>query len=171
MGTLKESNKHFHITLKRHSVRFLSYKRDRQIVVAILGLLATFWVFKSTRQLRELHYPQPQCLKSNPISPPKDWASQRIDWHQYAYVQYVTNPTYLCNSVMLFESLDRMGSKAERLLLYPSHFSLDPETVEGRLLHRAREEYDVKLEPIQIQNNGRAGRKLYLCSIEQSWKH
>lgn len=32
------------------------------------------------------------------------------DWSQYAYCQYVTKPAYLCNSVMIFEALERLGA-------------------------------------------------------------
>jgi alpha-N-acetylglucosamine transferase len=47
----------------------------------------------------------------------------KTDWTQYAYIQYVTNSDYLCNSVMLFETLHRLGSKADRLMLVPSQFA------------------------------------------------
>ncbi|KAK9251415.1 nucleotide-diphospho-sugar transferase [Lipomyces tetrasporus] len=59
-----------------------------------------------------------------------------IDWSRFAYVQYVTNTAYLCNSVMLFEILHRLGSKAHRLMM---------------LLRQARDKYGVKLMPIEIQ--------------------
>lgn len=76
-----------------------------------------------------------------------------IDWSRFAYVQYVTNSAYLCNSVMLFESLHRLGSKPDRLMMYPSSFSEDAlgDSTESRLLRKARDEYGVKLMPIQVQ--------------------
>lgn len=74
-----------------------------------------------------------------------------VDWSQYAYVQYVTNPDYLCNSVLIFEALHRMGSKAGRLMMYPSTYSLDRHSkLEGNLLIKARDEYDVTLIPIDV---------------------
>lgn len=69
-------------------------------------------------------------------------------------VQYTTNLAYLCNSVMLFEILHRLGSKADRLLMYPSEFRVkgdSAETTESRLLRKARDEFNVKLSPIEVK--------------------
>ncbi|RGP65921.1 glucose n-acetyltransferase 1 [Fusarium longipes] len=79
-----------------------------------------------------------------------------VDWSQFAYIQYVTNEDYLCNSVMIFEQLHRLGSKADRLLMYPKEM-LEPDAVYasnhgGQLLIRARDEYNVTLQPIEIQH-------------------
>ena len=55
---------------------------------------------------------------------------------------------------MLFEILHRLDSKADRLLMYPSKFrvnSRDTDTIESQLLRRARDEYNVKLKPIEVQ--------------------
>ncbi|KAJ3530281.1 hypothetical protein NM208_g9394 [Fusarium decemcellulare] len=81
--------------------------------------------------------------------------SDSVDWSRFAYVQYVTGEDYLCNSVMIFETLHRLGSKADRLMMYPREV-LDPEAEEsdnhaGQLLIKAREEYNVKLQPITVQ--------------------
>lgn len=77
------------------------------------------------------------------------WKS--TDWSQFAYVQYVTNLPYLCNSVMLFESLHRLGCRPDRLMMYPSGFSLTDDSAASRLLRKARDEYRVVLKPIQVQ--------------------
>ncbi|KAJ5816659.1 hypothetical protein N7447_008892 [Penicillium robsamsonii] len=76
-----------------------------------------------------------------------------LDWSRFAYTQYVTDTPYLCNSVMLFEALNRLQSKADRIMMYPSEFSLDESDsgTESRLLRKARDEYKVKLVPIQLQ--------------------
>ncbi|PYI23227.1 nucleotide-diphospho-sugar transferase [Aspergillus violaceofuscus CBS 115571] len=76
---------------------------------------------------------------------------EAINWAQFAYVQYATDTDYLCNAVMLFESLERLRSLPERVLLFPSHFDLKSESVEGRLLRKARAEYRVRLMPIEVQ--------------------
>ncbi|KAJ6171559.1 Golgi Precursor [Penicillium chermesinum] len=78
---------------------------------------------------------------------------QNVDWSRYAYIQYVTGTDYLCNSVMLFESLHRLGSKADRLMVYPEAFSLkgDDTSKESKLLRIARDKYNVKLKPIHVQ--------------------
>ncbi|KAL4885601.1 nucleotide-diphospho-sugar transferase [Aspergillus karnatakaensis] len=76
-----------------------------------------------------------------------------VDWTRFAYIQYVTNTAYLCNSVMLFETLHRLHSKPERLMMYPSIFSVnDTDSTEGRLLRKARDEYNVKLAPVEVQS-------------------
>ncbi|VVT46225.1 uncharacterized protein SAPINGB_P001108 [Magnusiomyces paraingens] len=55
-----------------------------------------------------------------------------VDWSKFAYVQYVTNAVYLCNSVMIFEQLQRVGSRAQRVLMYPEEWNqpgfFDPPT-------------------------------------------
>ena len=54
---------------------------------------------------------------------------------------------------MLFEALDRLGSKADRVLLYPEQWDLTvsgPKDRDSQLLNLARDEYNVKLHPIQI---------------------
>jgi len=77
-----------------------------------------------------------------------------VDWSQFAYVQYVTSVPYLCNSLMLFSRLHELGSKADRLLLYPQQYNLDESegNAAGLLLRRARENYGVILKPIEVQH-------------------
>ena len=78
------------------------------------------------------------------------------DWSRFAYVQYVTDSAYLCNSVMLFETLHRLGtSRADRVMMYPAHM-VDPTattatTHDGHLLLQARDDFNVKLVPITVQ--------------------
>ncbi|KAK0738622.1 nucleotide-diphospho-sugar transferase [Schizothecium vesticola] len=51
----------------------------------------------------------------------QDPEQHNTDWSRFAYVQYVTNSAYLCNSVMLFETLHRLGtSRADRVMMYPA---------------------------------------------------
>lgn len=102
------------------------------------------------------------------------------DWSRFAYIQYVTNEDYLCNSVMIFEQLHRLGSKADRLLMYPKEM-LAPDaeyakTHGGRLLIRARDEYNVTLQPIEIQHrDGQDGiltqNTTYTSVANSSQKH
>ena len=56
---------------------------------------------------------------------------------------------------MLFARLHSLNSKPTRLLLYPSSFSITTsadDSIEGVLLRKARDEYNVKLQPIEIQH-------------------
>lgn len=48
-----------------------------------------------------------------------------IDWSQYAYVNYVTNSEYLCNTLVMFQSLKEYDTKAKLLLLITRDL-LDP---------------------------------------------
>ena len=82
-----------------------------------------------------------------------------VDWSRFAYVQYVTNLPYLCNSVMLFEALNRLGCMPDRLMMYPDHFSLEDNSTEAILLRKARDEYKVILKPIEVQRRGGNDRK------------
>lgn len=91
---------------------------------------------------------------------PRPEALEGIDWSRFAYVQYATNTEYLCNSVMLFEALHRLGSKADRLLMHPSDFTTGSEdgSKERALLQKAQDAYGVTLTSIEIQRKrGRAG--------------
>ncbi|KAL3491831.1 nucleotide-diphospho-sugar transferase [Aspergillus germanicus] len=90
-----------------------------------------------------------------------DTITEKLNWSDFAYTQYVTNTNYLCNSVMLFETLHRLKSKADRLMLYPDSFSTEQGTLEGSLLRKARDGYGVKLLPVQVQS--REG-------VEFTWK-
>lgn len=77
-----------------------------------------------------------------------------IDWTRYAYSQFATSSAYLCNSVMVFESLSRLGSKADRILLYPEEWDTEIANSTDRdsqLLVKARDEYGVKLIPVEMQ--------------------
>lgn len=55
---------------------------------------------------------------------------------------------------MIFESLYRLRSKAERLLMYPEEWSVDLESPNAELLRKARDKYNVRLQPVKIQRLG-----------------
>lgn len=80
-----------------------------------------------------------------------------VDWSQFAYVQYITATEHVCNSLMVFEALHRLGSKADRVLLYPQEWG----EVGGpnwknlaasgtKLMLRAQDSYHVKLKPVNL---------------------
>ncbi|KAF2157380.1 glycosyltransferase family 8 protein [Myriangium duriaei CBS 260.36] len=77
-----------------------------------------------------------------------------VDWSQYAYSLYATDNHYLCNAVMIMESLHRLGSKAERLILYNEQWILSPNTYEGKLLVRAMDKYGATLKPVKVVRHG-----------------
>ncbi|KXT06555.1 hypothetical protein AC579_1172 [Pseudocercospora musae] len=76
------------------------------------------------------------------------------EWSQYAYCQYVTTTEYLCNSIMIFESLHTLHSKASRVMMYPKEWAQDSDTRRGRMLRKARDELGVVLKAIQVQHFG-----------------
>lgn len=78
--------------------------------------------------------------------------SSDVSWNRFAYCQYVTNPDYLCNSLMVFEALHRLGSKADRLMMYPNYWNIDSDNLstEAKLLLQARDAYDVHLAPVEV---------------------
>ncbi|PVH80652.1 glycosyltransferase family 8 protein [Cadophora sp. DSE1049] len=57
---------------------------------------------------------------------------------------------------MLFEILHRLGSKADRLMMYTASMHPDAAspTKESQLLLKAEREYNVKLMPIEVQHRG-----------------
>ena len=116
--------------------------RSRLLYIA-LALLALYLYYTSSIHLLPKH---------NPIHAPS-LIYKNIDWSRYAYSQYATNSAYLCNAVMIFESLSRLGSKADRILLYPQEWDLDISDTSDRdsqLLVKARDWYHVKLIPVDI---------------------
>ncbi|KAI9663376.1 MAG: N-acetylglucosaminyltransferase [Alyxoria varia] len=84
-------------------------------------------------------------------------AQQEANWTQFAYTQYVTDEDYLCNSVMMFETLHYLESKAERVMLFPRDWHDENRTDKSKhaeLLRKAETEYSVKLVPVDIQRGG-----------------
>ncbi|THY97619.1 nucleotide-diphospho-sugar transferase [Aureobasidium pullulans] len=89
------------------------------------------------------------------VTPVSEESNDGIDWTRYAYVQYVTDKEYLCNSLMMFESLHRLGSKADRVLLYPQDWELypKPKTWESMFLRQAQDDYKVHIVPVRPQHS------------------
>lgn len=100
--------------------------------------------------------PKPQNVEVRPPTVPgnPNMIDDGIDWTRFAYCQYVTDPEYLCNSLMMFEQLKRLGSKADRLLLYPSQWELYPKktTWMSKFLHQAQKEYGAHIVPVRVQH-------------------
>lgn len=136
----------------------LKSRRILTLGLSILSITILYFISPNTWKVASQQFGTPSPTHSSASStsiPPA------VDWSRYAYVQYVTSTAYLCNSVMLFEILHRLGSKADRLMLYPGHLSTakEPGTIESRLLRKARDEYNVKLEPINVQHRDSSDRK------------
>ncbi|PKY03740.1 nucleotide-diphospho-sugar transferase [Aspergillus campestris IBT 28561] len=77
-----------------------------------------------------------------------------VDWSRYGYTVYATSSAYICNALMVFEALDRLGSRAKRVLFYPEQWDVFMESDRGRdesLLVAAAERYGVQLVPVDAQ--------------------
>jgi alpha-N-acetylglucosamine transferase len=90
-----------------------------------------------------------------------------IRWSEFAYVQYVTNAEYLCNSLMIFEALRRHNTKADLLMMHPNQWREHSEITastpyESKLLLQARDQYKVNLVPIQV--------KTFLDGDDPTWQ-
>nr|POE87707.1 glucose n-acetyltransferase 1 [Quercus suber]POF00915.1 glucose n-acetyltransferase 1 [Quercus suber] len=102
---------------------------------------------------------------STPPPPPVETHADTVDWSQYAYCQYVTNEDYLCNSLMIFESLTRLGVKADKLMLFPNTWRLERNAGTQELLQKAVQEYNVKLQPIEVQRHEYNGDRTWAESF------
>ena len=134
--------------------RILRSRRIRTILTFVF-ITAIIYFWPSIPNFDILgRFTGPTCLRSPAITPPLPYLGDGIEWSRYAYAQYVTNTEYLCNSVMIFETLDRLGSKPDRLMMYPSSFlhEAKEDSVEIRLLLKAKNDYGVKLMPIEVQH-------------------
>lgn len=77
----------------------------------------------------------------------------RVNWSNYAYSLHAIDGATLCHAVMLLDALARFGSKADRVLFYPSWWDLtveDSKDRESQLLLMARDKYKVKLQPTTL---------------------
>jgi hypothetical protein len=118
----------------------ISPRRFRNYIIVVVVVLALFWLTRRSQ-------------------PPRGTSPYLrydvIDWSQYAYSQYVTDSSYLCNAVMVFEALDRLGSRADRILFYPEDWDTevqDSKDRDSQLLVLARDKYKVTLEPIKPES-------------------
>ncbi|KAG9233973.1 nucleotide-diphospho-sugar transferase [Amylocarpus encephaloides] len=85
-----------------------------------------------------------------------------IDWARYAYVTYVTHKEVLCNALMMLESVKRLGSMAQRVMLIPDTEEFETEGYGSKsavkdglvkkLLGFAEKNYGVKLKRVRILN-------------------
>ena len=68
---------------------------------------------------------------------------------------------------MMLESLHRLGSKADRVLMHPTSMHADPtsDSVDSRLLLRAQNEYGTKLVPIEVQHRSGGDGKPFLTRL------
>jgi hypothetical protein len=128
-------------------------KRFRTIIIFAFFVLALLFLpgkLQAYHTLIRTGLSGPKCYFSPPITIPE--IPEEVDWTEFAYSQYATTTDYLCNSLMIFETLHRLGSKADRILLYTSTLLTSTENkIVGYLLEKAQTEFNVKLIPIEEQ--------------------
>lgn len=94
----------------------------------------------------------------------------KVNWSRYAYTQYATSEAYLCNSVMVFETLHRLGSRADRVLFYPEEWDLIMEgeyARSGQLLVLAKEKYNVQLMAVKMEGINKEPGALFVFHLRQ----
>lgn len=151
--------------LKPSIGQILMSKRVRYAAFSLAAIGVVFLAFRNYDRIPSLDSFRnggSAAASSNSVCPPAIIPSaegDNINWSRYAYTQYVTNAAYLCNSVMIFETLHRLGSKADRVMMYPEKMmnptETNPTSDDARLLVKARDQYKVKLVPVSVQR--RAG--------------
>ncbi|RYP18032.1 hypothetical protein DL765_004148 [Monosporascus sp. GIB2] len=151
------------LTVRPSIGQILMSKRVRYTASAVCAGVIFFLAFHNYDRLPTLDSLRQQATGGgagasapycpNPGVSPSDGG--QIEWSRFAYTQYVTNQAYLCNSVMIFETLHRLKSKADRAMMYPENMmeptETNPKSEEARLLVKARDQYNVKLVPVAVQ--------------------
>lgn len=103
----------------------------------------------------------------------KMWpAKTAVDWSRYAYVQYATDEHNLCNALMVFEALERHGSKADRVLLHHPEWATKSEggaDHNSEILSRAQRKYGVTLEAVQVLDSRGDVSKAVLNGQPSTW--
>jgi alpha-N-acetylglucosamine transferase len=124
----------------------------RTILVAVITFVAVFWFAASLGLALTLQTSQTSTAGVLGMG-------VNVKWTDFAYVQYVTNENYLCNSLMILEALHRYGAKADRIMMYPEEWDMSVNDssymvhkIESRLLEKARDSYGAKLVPIKIRS-------------------
>ncbi|KAK4949041.1 hypothetical protein LTR10_012414 [Elasticomyces elasticus] len=118
----------------------------------ILILLLIYSTYRQALPSIDLHdyaarYHRPWRGQSKHIE-----VSTDISWTDFAYCTYATDTESLCNSVMLLESLHRLGVNADRMLIHSNLWNASDTTFEreARLLRRARDDFGAKLQAIEV---------------------
>lgn len=136
---------------KAHCINTLASRRSRIVLVLAAVIITIYWFLSRTDDYYR------QRTSAVLYKSPKQVVDD-LGWSKYAYTQYATSSEYLCISVMLLERLHHLGSRADRVLMYPKKMLPDPETYDaggfhdGEMLIKARDEYSVKLMPVEIQH-------------------
>lgn len=153
------------ISLHKSSPKLAKAVATRRFRLVLATAIAVFLILALFRTHQDLSaFTNSQGQYAPILSSTETKLADSTDWSKFAYIQYATNSEYLCNSIMLFESLHQLGSRPDRVLMYPSGM-IDPEaseanTHDAKLLIKARDEFNVRLSPIIVQHRDGADRWL-----------
>jgi hypothetical protein len=143
-----------------HYIALLATRRGRAIAILIVAIIIIFTLVNIANDA----YQRPSTVLDKGSKKKSD-----ADWSRFAYTQYVTSSEYLCNAIMLLQKLHHLKSRADRVLMYPEEMLPDPEDRDDRglydaeLIIKARDEYGVKLVPIEVQHKDTIDGKCSLC--------
>jgi hypothetical protein len=77
----------------------------------------------------------------------------RVDWSEFAYISFATSPDDVCDSLMLAESLHRLGAKPETVILYAADLGQGDSLLSSPsvpLLQEAVELYGARVEAVEV---------------------
>lgn len=131
---------------------------DRFLLILLISIVLLYILFAQLDTLPRwgtLHRPNANSGVSfgTPFANTDVLLSQATDvnWSRFAYSTYATSRSDLCNALMLLEALHRLDVRADRLLLHNREWNVDTESEQiGRLLTKARDEYNATLKPLEI---------------------
>ncbi|KAL3419592.1 glucose N-acetyltransferase [Phlyctema vagabunda] len=130
-------------------LRRLFISTPAQITALIVFLLAV------TRFV-QLYNHDPQDAPYYPARPLMSVENKNIDWAKYKYVMIAATQEQLCGAVTVWSEIELRGSRANRLMVYPSTWSRDEKdpatgelTVTARLLSDAKDKYKAILYPVE----------------------
>lgn len=129
--------------------------RPARSVLTVVGLVCLLVVFISWPSSGSSGAPPSVIVKAKEDPPPAAMMppakkGQCEGMGCFAYSHTAGHVSYLCNALMMFESLHRLGSAADRVMLHNQEWKEGSNTFAGRMLAKAKNEYGVKLIPIKI---------------------
>lgn len=119
---------------------------ERFALLALVCIFGIWWCTCNSTTLQRLSFYLPTWPFSS--SPEIELATDEL-----AYATYASNTADLCSAVMHFESLHRLSSLPQRLLLYPSSWNTTSDEAATRLLSLAETSYNTTLLPISPKGN------------------
>ncbi|RDW83296.1 hypothetical protein BP5796_04787 [Coleophoma crateriformis] len=145
--------------------RALSTPAAQLTIVLLFILLGIRIVLRNNWDAEEIAPPIAAARPTKKVEDPN------IDWSRFKYVQYVTTPEYLCNAVMIWSQIEEIGSRANRIMMYPSNWNQDAvnpvdlqPTPIARMLEEAASKYFVQLYPVEVLNRSQSSEATWADS-------